>query len=80
MGCCCLQAEGDLYGHAGLLGAAAAVWEDLRNHHLLGAFMNLPLDEDCKPHEEGGSAREYDSRMTHSEKERHLEWEAGEYA
>ena len=75
-----LQSGEEVYGHAGMLGAAAAVWEDLRSHHLLAAFLNLPPDEDCRPHQEAGEHRQYDTRMSHSEKERHLEWEAGEPA
>ena len=66
-----------MYGHAGMLGAAAAVWEDLRNNHILAALLDLPSDDDCTPHHEPGEDRRYDSRMSRSEKDRHLEWEAG---
>lgn len=73
----CLQSGEDMYGHAGMLGAAAAVWEDLRNNHILSALLDLPTDEECKPHRDEGTDRQYDSRMSRSEKEHHLEWEAG---
>ena len=72
-----MQSAEDMYGHAGMLGAAAAVWEDLRNNHILAALLDLPSDDDCKPHHEDRDDRHYDSRMSRSEKDRHLEWEAG---
>ena len=72
-----MQSGEDMYGHAGMLGAAAAVWEDLRNNHILAALLDLPSDDDCKPHHEAGDDQHYDSRMSRSEKDRHLEWEAG---
>ena len=71
--------EEGTYGHAGMLGAAAAVWEDLCKNHLLAALLDLPADEDCKPamqhhdHDDG----EYDPRMSRSERDRHMEWEGG---
>jgi len=64
-------------GHAGMLGAAAAVWEDLRTNHLLAALLDLPADEECKPFHEHSDDRQYDPRMSHSEKERHMQWESG---
>ena len=67
-----------MYAHAGILGAAAAVWEDLRQNHLLAALLNLPANEDCKPHMEHAKDHKRDLRMSHSEKERHMEWESGD--
>ena len=67
----------EIYGHAGMLGAAAAVWEDLRNNHLLAALLGLPADENCKPalQHHDPDDREYDPRMSRSERDRHMEWE-----
>ena len=70
------KGEDKMYGHAGMLGAAAAVWEDLRANHLLAALLDLPLDEDCKPHSEHSKGDKRDLRMSHSEKERHMQWES----
>ena len=63
--------EEEVYGHAGMLGAAAAVWEDLRSHHILAALLNLPAEEECSSHLDG---RGDDSRMSRSEREHHMEW------
>lgn len=73
-----VQKEEAMYGHAGMLGAAAAVWEDLRTNHLLAALLDLPADEDCKPHHQDRGEQKYDPRMSHSEKERHMAWESGD--
>ena len=70
--------EEAMYGHAGMLGAAAAVWEDLRTNHLLAALLDLPADEDCKPLHQDRGEQKYDPRMSHSEKERHMAWESGD--
>ena len=70
------KGEDKMYGHAGMLGAAAAVWEDLRANHLLAALLDLPLDEDCKPHTGDHEGDKHDLRMSHSEKERHMQWES----
>ena len=70
------EGEGPVYAHAGMLGAAEAVWEDLRQNHLLAALLNLPADEDCKPHQEHAEDDKRGLRMSHSEKERHMEWES----
>ncbi len=67
-----------MYGHAGMLGAAAAVWEDLRTNHFLAALLDLPADEDCKPLHQDRGEQKYDPRMSHSEKERHMAWESGD--
>lgn len=67
-----------MYGHAGMLGAAAAVWEDLRSSHLLAALLDLPADEDCKPFHQDKGDHKYDPRMSHSERDRHMEWECGD--
>lgn len=72
------EEEEAMYGHAGMLGAAAAVWEDLRNSHLLAALLDLPADEDCKPFHQDKGDHKYDPRMSHSEKDRHMEWESGD--
>ncbi len=69
--------EEAMYGHAGMLGAAAAVWEDLRTNHFLAALLDLPADEDCKPFHQDRGEQKYDSRMSHSEKDRHMAWESG---
>ena len=70
--------EEAMYGHAGMLGAAAAVWEDLRTNHFLAALLDLPADEDCKPLHQDRGEQKYDPRMSHSEKERHMAWESGD--
>ena len=70
--------EEAMYGHAGMLGAAAAVWEDLRTNHLLAALLDLPADEDCKPLHQDRGDQKYDPRMSHSEKEHHMAWESGD--
>ncbi|KAA6428206.1 MAG: hypothetical protein FRX49_01802 [Trebouxia sp. A1-2] len=75
---CYREKEEAMYGHAGMLGAAAAVWEDLRTNHLLAALLDLPADEDCKPHHQDRGEQKYDPRMSHSEKERHMAWESGD--
>ena len=72
-----VQKEEAMYGHAGILGAAAAVWEDLHSNHFLAALLDLPADEDCKPLHHDRGEQKYDSRMSHSEKERHMAWESG---
>jgi len=73
-----VQKEEAMYGHAGMLGAAAAVWQDLRTNHLLAALLDLPADEDCKPFHQDRGEKKYDPRMSHSEKERHMAWESGD--
>ncbi|DBA78708.1 TPA: hypothetical protein ACH3X1_008620 [Trebouxia sp. C0004] len=75
---CYREKDEAMYGHAGMLGAAAAVWEDLRTNHLLAALLDLPADEDCKPLHEDRGEQKYDPRMSHSEKERHMAWESGD--
>lgn len=65
--------EEGLYGHAGMLGAAAAVWEDLRSHHILAALLDLPVDQDCTPHLDGST---HESSVSHSESQRHMRWES----
>ena len=56
-----------------MLGAAAAVWEDLHCNHILAALLDLPTEEEC-------SARlndtKLDSRMSLGERDRHMEWES----
>ena len=56
-----------------MLGAAAAVWEDLRSNHILAALLDLPTAEECSSHLNN---REYNSRMSVSERDRHMEWES----
>lgn len=73
-----MQGDDPLYGHAGILGAAAAVWEDLRINHLLAALLDLPADEDCKPFTQHPEDRQYDPRMSHSEKDRHMQWQSSD--
>ncbi|KAL3150176.1 hypothetical protein ABBQ32_000037 [Trebouxia sp. C0010 RCD-2024] len=65
--------EEEVYGHAGMLGAAAAVWEDLRTHHILAALLDLPAPEECSSHLDG---RGDDTSMSRSERERHMEWDS----
>ena len=67
----------ELYGHAGMLGAAAAVWEDLRSKHLLAALLDLPADEDCKPEQQEDSGAQHDSKMSWEERDRHMQWAGG---
>lgn len=56
-----------------MLGAAAAVWEDLRTHHILAALLDLPAPEECSSHLDG---RGDDTSMSRSERERHMEWDS----
>ncbi|KAL3138208.1 hypothetical protein ABBQ38_005429 [Trebouxia sp. C0009 RCD-2024] len=65
--------EKEVYGHAGMLGAAAAVWEDLRAHHILAALLDLPAEEECSSHLETTGD---DTSMSRSERERHMEWDS----
>lgn len=70
----CVQGEEkEVYGHAGMLGAAAAVWEDLRAHHILAALLDLPAEEECSSHLETTGD---DTSMSRSERERHMEWDS----
>lgn len=56
-----------------MLGAAAAVWEDLRSNHILAALLDLPTEEECSCDSDD---REYDPRMSLCERNCHMEWES----